>query len=178
MSDTTALRSTKVVRLTEASAPAAPREPRPPGVVGYAGPLLGGAFGLSGLVSGLYGQTQYLVAGLVVLALLVAITVACGPPSGGPGRLAVASAAGLVAWLALSMTWAESVERAWVEVDRWVLYAALVAAVVVAVGSVRAATQTMSAIAAAIGLVAAITAVKALGGGAGMFFDYRLQWPV
>ena len=60
-----------------------------------------------------------------MLGVLVAVTVVHGPPATGAGRLAALSAAGLASGSALSMTWAESVERAWAEIDRWILYAAI-----------------------------------------------------
>ena len=142
------------------------------------GPLLALVFGLSGLLSGFYGQKTHLLVALALLGVLVATVVATGLPESGPARLAAAAMTGLVAWTALSMTWAESVERAWAETDRYVLYGALLVTALAALRTVGSAARALTALTLATGLLIAITVVRLLGGATGMFFDHRLEAPV
>ncbi|HVE68539.1 MAG TPA: O-antigen ligase family protein [Solirubrobacteraceae bacterium] len=104
--------------------------------------VLGFACGASPLVEGFYSFSVWGPIALGILALMFGLFVAGEP---WPGRLGLAALAGLVALAVLaflSTTWAESADRALVDADRWVLYAAFLGTALLLMhtdGAIRAA---------------------------------------
>lgn len=136
-------------------------------------------FAGSPLLAGLYGFAAWGALSLVLLLVLVAVLLSA--PIGLPREAGVAlgGLVGLVAWSALSMTWAESADRAWTEVNRFALYATVLATVVLTVRTVRSARLVAAALAATVGLlVAGLSAHLALTGGTAFFVDHRLSEPL
>lgn len=146
-------------------------------------PLVAGSlavlFAGSPLLAGLYGPRAWGTLSLALCVALVAVLLAGPLPTSRPAAAAVAGLVALAAWSALSMTWAESVDRAWTEANRFALYAAVVASVVLTVRTAGAARVVAGALTVTSGLVTAgLAAHLGLTGGADLFVDHRLSEPL
>ena len=140
---------------------------------------LAAVFGLSGLFGGLYDFSAWGAVALVSCVLLVALVLtqrfAVAPPAG----LALAGVTVIVVWSAVSMTWAESLDQAWNEVNRYGFYAITLALVVGAVRTRRHAARVMGVLTAGMAVTVLYTVgAMLLGDGGSMFKDFRLEDPL
>jgi hypothetical protein len=145
------------------------------GAVGFAQAAV---FGASGLFGGYYDFAVWGVLSAVTLVTLAAALVVRPEPPSGPALVMAGGLLALLVLSALSLTWADSVDRAWTEVNRLVLYLAtlLLAGVVLRPG--RSVRVFAGVIGAAIGVCALITLARLLAGDAGAFLIHRLDAPV
>jgi hypothetical protein len=141
--------------------------------------LLAAVLAGSVLAGGFYDIAWW---GSLAIALAVVVPALLWAGAGAPGRggaIALGALAGLTAWAALSMTWAESVDRAWTETNRWGLYLLILATTLLTVRSVRVARFAVAVLAAVVALlVVGIAGRLALAGDAGLFRDFRLDGPL
>ncbi|MGI8802547.1 MAG: O-antigen ligase family protein [Solirubrobacteraceae bacterium] len=145
------------------------------GAVGLAQALV---FGAAGLFGGYYDFAVWGVLSAVTLVALAAALVVRPRKLSGPAYVVAGGLLGLLLLSALSLTWADSVDRAWTEVNRLVFYLAtfLLAALVLRPGrSIRVVTAVIGA---AIGTGALVVLVRLLAGDTGAFLIYRLNAPV
>jgi UDP-GlcNAc:undecaprenyl-phosphate GlcNAc-1-phosphate transferase len=154
-----------------------------------ASPPLGAVFvvlGLGGLVLGLsafefggYDTKIWVPSGLVVMALLTALALAHPVRLRGPGLLAVTSLAALAVWADTSSLWSSSSQRAFVEGNRWALYAALLAVFLMLLSSRRLAVAALGAAIVGVLAVATWTMFHLLDGTASeVFLHGRLNEPL
>ena len=140
---------------------------------------LAGGCGLAPVWDGLYGFSSWGAVALALIAALVALLVARRPPPTGLGLVALGGVALLWAWSALSTRWAASADQALLAADRWLLYAALVALLLLIVREDRAARLLVAAGALATGALAGYLCVRlVLPGGADLFLGGRLEDPL
>lgn len=136
------------------------------------------ALGAAGLFGGYYDFAIWgVLSALTLVALAAALVVRPRPPS-APACVVAGALLALLLLSALSLTWADSFDRAWTEVNRLVFYLAtfLLATVVLRPGrSVRAVPAVIGG---AIGLCALITLARLLTGGTSAFLTHRLNAPV
>ena len=136
------------------------------------------ALGASGFFGGFYDFTVWGVASAATLVALAAALVVRPRPPSGP---AVVVAGGLLALLlisALSLTWADSVDRAWTEVNRLVFYLATFVLATIVLRPGRSVRVIAVVTGAAIGLCALVTLGRLLAGDASAFLIHRLDAPV
>lgn len=179
-----------MARLAEPADPATvtplrPRRGRGGGPTSSPALFLGGlgviqalVFGAAGLFGGYYDFTVWGALSALTLVALVAVLVVRPRPPGGPACLAAGGLVALSVLAALSLTWADSFDRAWTEVNRLVFYLAtfLLAAVVL---RRRTSVRTVAGVVgAAIGLCTLIILERLLSGETGAFLDHRLNDPV
>jgi tetratricopeptide (TPR) repeat protein len=140
---------------------------------------LAAVLGLSGLFGGFYDFSAWGALALILSVLLVALVLAHPPSLSRPAALALGGIALLVGWAALSMTWAESVDQAWNEVNRFGLYAITLAFVIGAVRTRRHAAAVMGVLTAGMAVTVLYTmGALLLGDGGSMFKDFRLEDPL
>jgi hypothetical protein len=145
------------------------------GAVGLAQAVV---FGASGLFGGFYDFSVWGILSAVTLVALAAALIVRPRPPAGPACVAAGGLLALLLLSALSLTWADSVDRGWTEVNRLVFYLAtfLLATVILRPGrSVRAIAAV---IAGSIGVCALITLARLLGGDTSAFLIHRLNAPV
>jgi prepilin signal peptidase PulO-like enzyme (type II secretory pathway) len=163
-------------RATTAGArPARARTPPAPAAVALLLAVALPAWALSGAA---YDPAQW--GALSVALAVVVVAVLWGHPR-APSPAAIACLAGLLgltAWSALSMTWAESVTRAWTESNRWGLYLLVLAITVLCVRSTRLAQTVVVAMAGACALVVVSIVARMVAGDAALFWDFRLNGPL
>jgi O-antigen ligase/polysaccharide polymerase Wzy-like membrane protein/tetratricopeptide repeat protein len=136
-------------------------------------------FSLSGLFGGLYDFATWGVLALVSSVLLVTLVLTRRLAVSPQAALALAGVAIIVVWSALSMTWAESVDQAWNEVNRFGFYAITLALVVGAVRTRRQATGVMGMLTAGMALTVLYTVgAMLIGNGGSMFTLFRLEDPL
>jgi hypothetical protein len=136
-------------------------------------------FGLSGLFGGLYDFSAWGAVALLSCVLLVALVLTRRLALAPQAVLALAGIAIIVLWSALSMTWAESVDQAWNEVNRWGFYAITLALVVGSVRTRRHAAWVMGTLTAGMAVTVLYTVGAMLvGDGGSMFKDFRLEDPL
>jgi O-antigen ligase len=136
-------------------------------------------FSLSGLFGGLYDFSAWGALALVSSVLLVTLVLTRRVAVAPQAALAVAGIAIIVLWSALSMTWAESVDQAWNEVNRFGFYAITLALVVGAVRTRRHAAGVMVVLTGGMGLTLLYTVgAMLIGNGGSMFKDFRLEDPL
>ena len=136
-------------------------------------------FGLSGLFGGFYDFSAWGALALISSVLLVAMVLVQPLALSRPAALALAGVALLAAWSALSMTWAESVDQAWNEVNRFGFYAITLALVIGAVRTRRHAATVMGVLTAGMAVTVLYTVgAMLLGDGGSMFKDFRLEDPL
>lgn len=140
---------------------------------------LGLLFGFSPLAEGFYSSEQWAPAGLVLIVLLVGAAIML-PPALRPRAWIATAALSLIAAVSLaSGLWADSIDQAFVEGNRFVVYAVLMALLLVLVrGPVQAAWLVSAFAAAAWGIAAVALADLASGGGADLFLGARLDQPL
>lgn len=128
---------------------------------------------------GYYSSEIWAPAGLAATGLLVTALVARPPRLGLAAGWALAALAALALWALLSSTWAGAPGLAMVEGNRLVVYAALLALLLVCIRSRRAALWQVGLVAAAVMGVAMIELVRmALGDGPDLFLGGRLHEPL
>jgi len=140
---------------------------------------LGILFGLSPLAEGYYGRAAWAPAGLVLIVLLVGAAIMM-PPLLRPRAWLALVAMSLLGVLSLaSALWADSVAQAFVEGGRFVVYAVLMALLLVLVRGTAQAVWLISGFAlAAWALAAVVMADLVSGGGADLFLGPRLNEPL
>lgn len=147
------------------------------------GPALLLAFALTCSISplwfGFYDLSQWGVLALVLLGVLLAAAIARPALPTGPLALALAGLVGLAAWSFASTAWAESTARAVVDGDRWILYTAMLAALVLLLRERRNALVLLAGTTAGVLAIAAYELVRMLDGhGVGLFLGGRLNEPL
>jgi len=141
--------------------------------------VLGLAGAASALFEGLYSYTTWAPVGLGVIALLVAVLLIRPFETSRAGLVAAGALTVLLAWAALSATWADSIERAWTEADRLGIYLAILLLALAATRTRRSARMAMDAIAVAVVGLAIYLVVRLLSGsGNELFFGFRLHEPL
>lgn len=135
--------------------------------------------GLAPAWGGLYALAAWAPVALALIAALSALLVA-GRPKPPPLALVAVGGLGLLAaWAALSTLWAESADQALVATGRWLLYAVLLALLVLLVRDDRAARRLVMAGALATAAFAAYLCVRlALPGSGDLFLGGRLDDPL
>jgi hypothetical protein len=129
-------------------------------------------------LDGLYDLRHWAPVALMLLALAFAAAITGRRPAGTPAYLACAGLAALLLWSALSMTWADSVDRAWTEVNRLLLYVGILVVGLALMRTRAARVAASNALGAAVGLIAGATAIQVASGDAGAFVSNRLDAPV
>jgi UDP-GlcNAc:undecaprenyl-phosphate GlcNAc-1-phosphate transferase len=168
-----------------APGPAAPLEPpRASRVAGLPRSLplvlpLALGLGLSPFFSGFYDSRIWVPAGLALVVLVTAGVIARPLRIGRTAVLALVGLGGLAVWALASSLWADSIEQAVVEGNRWIVATALLAAVLLLVRTDRSAIWLVGALTATAVVVAGDTLVRMLGSdGASLFIDGRLDGPL
>ena len=137
------------------------------------------AFGLSGAVDGSYRFSVWGPLAVISASLLL---VACIAVPLSLGRLAAVAAAGLaliLMWSLLSFAWAESLDRAWIEVNRAGLYLVTFLTAALMIRDDRVARLVMGVLGVAVSVIAAYVLVRFLiGTGSDLFFAFRLMEPL
>jgi UDP-N-acetylmuramyl pentapeptide phosphotransferase/UDP-N-acetylglucosamine-1-phosphate transferase/tetratricopeptide (TPR) repeat protein len=141
--------------------------------------VLGLGAGISALFYAYFDASVWVPIGLAV-TLLCAIAIVVRPIRPGlPAALSVGGALGLAVWSLISGAWAESVEDAIVSANRWLVYGALLALLVVLIGNRRLATALLAAATAGVAIVAATVIVRMLGSDPrSLFLGGRLNSPL
>jgi UDP-GlcNAc:undecaprenyl-phosphate GlcNAc-1-phosphate transferase len=141
--------------------------------------VIGLGAGLSPLFSAYYTTGLWVAIGLVLVVAAAAATIARPPRFTRPVGLALAGLAGLGLWSLLSASWAQAVEQATIEANRWLSYAALFLLVVVLLRGRRHTTTLLVSVGAGIAIVAASVLVRMLGSDpSGLFLGGRLNSPL
>ncbi|MDP1849670.1 MAG: O-antigen ligase family protein [Solirubrobacteraceae bacterium] len=139
---------------------------------------LGAACGLSPFADGLYPSALWVPAGLGLLVVLTAAVIATPTPPPRAATTAVLLVAALGLLSIVSASWTDSIQRAVLEGNRLLIYAACLALAVVLLRSDRAAGTAFAAFALAALAVAGWVLVGMLRGDAAMFLDGRLHEPL
>ena len=143
------------------------------------GLALAGIFALSAFGSGLYERSAWLPLALVVLAALGAVVLLAPGPLGIPAVGAATALGFLAAWSALSASWADAPDSAWLEANRWLLYCAALLVLAASLRTPASRRSALAIVAAGAILLAAYVELRLLAGTAsGMFFGYRLNEPL
>ncbi len=140
-------------------------------------------FGLGcGLSPAFYGFNDLDVwgpLGIGLIAIAIALLVARPTLPRGLAAVAVGALLAFAVWCLLSMFWAESADRAWVEGDRWIVYGVYLLVLVLLVGDRRDATVLLGAAAAGIVAIAGYDLVRLLSSsGNELFSGTRLGEPL
>ena len=136
-------------------------------------------FGVSCLFSGYYSMTAWGAIALASFALIVPLLALRRIDPTPAARVALTGLGLLVAWAALSMFWAESVDNAWTEVNRLSLYTATVVIGLSALREARHARVAINVVTLAVCAVVAYLTVRMLtGSGVGLFIDDRISLPM
>jgi UDP-GlcNAc:undecaprenyl-phosphate GlcNAc-1-phosphate transferase len=141
--------------------------------------VLGVGAGISPLFYAYFDSSVWVPIGFGV-ALLCAIALVVRPIRPGlPAVLSVTGALGLAAWSLISTAWAESVENAVVNANRWLVYGALLTLLIVLIAHRRLAAVLLAAITFGAAIVAATVIVRMLGSDPGsLFLGGRLNSPL
>lgn len=141
---------------------------------------LGVVLGLSPLASGYYSSRTWAAGGLVVVIALIAAAIAGRPRPGAAGSLAVGALAALGLWASLSRAWSPSPEGAASYGHLYLVYAALLGLLVLAMRERRDAIAALAGTAAGAGLVAVLVGGRlALGDDpASLLLGARLNEPL
>ena len=128
---------------------------------------------------GYYDAGQWVPAGLVLLGVATAGLIARPPRLTAPAVLLLTGLAGLGAWALASSLWADSIEQAVVQGNRWLAYAALALVLLVLVRSERTALALLAALAVGALVVGMVVVVRMLGSDpADLFLGGRLNAPL
>jgi len=141
--------------------------------------LIGLGAGLSPFFFAYYDASAWVPIGLgIVLACAVGMVAAPLRPS-GPGALAVGGLLGLGLWSLSSTTWAESVENAVIDGNRWLVYGALLLLVLMLLRREWHSAVLLGAAGLGISAVAVYVLVRLLGESPGnLFLNARLNSPL
>ena len=140
---------------------------------------LGLGAGLSPLFYAYFDAGVWVPIGLgITLLCVISMVIRPGRP-GLPAALSVAGALGLGVWSLLSSAWAESVSNAVVSANRWLIYGALLALLIVLVNHRRLAAVLLAAVTLGVAAVALTVLVRMLGANpGGLFLSGRLNSPL
>jgi UDP-GlcNAc:undecaprenyl-phosphate/decaprenyl-phosphate GlcNAc-1-phosphate transferase len=141
--------------------------------------VIGLGAGISALFYAYFDASVWVPIGLAV-TLLCAIALIVRPIRPGlPAVLSVGGALGLAVWSLISSAWAESAQDAVVNANRWLVYGALLALLVVLIGNRRLATALLAATTTGVAIVAASILARMLGSDPGsLFLGGRLNSPL
>ncbi|MDQ3433955.1 MAG: O-antigen ligase family protein [Actinomycetota bacterium] len=135
--------------------------------------------GLSPLFYGFYNISTWGPIALILLAVLFGLVVARPALPRPPALLAIGGLVALWAWSLLSTGWAESAESALIEANRWMLYAALLAILVLLLRDDRVARLLLATTTlVVVGLGLYVVAEMLQGGGPDLFLLRRLHEPL
>ncbi len=118
--------------------------------------VLGLGAGISPFFGGFYDQTIWAPVGLGLLVLLIAVVIARPVPISRPAAVALGALAGLGALALVSSSWADSATNAIVNGNRYIVYAAFLALVLLLVRDARAGAVLVGAFALGAVCVAAV----------------------
>ncbi len=137
------------------------------------------ACGLSPIFFGFYDVSVWGPIALGVLAALLGMVVARPIVPSLPAATAVLALVVMWLWSLVSTRWAESADLAVIEANRWLLYAAVLAILVLLVRDDRLGKLLLACATAAVcGLAVYLAAVMAFGDGPGLFAGGRLNEPL
>lgn len=135
--------------------------------------------GLAPALGGLYRLSLWGPIALALLALLLALIVARPAALRASAVAAVLGLAGLWLWSLLSISWAESADRAALEASRSLLYLAFFSILVLVIRTDRLARLVVCLAGLAVALFAAYLCVKLLlPSSSDLFLDARLNYPL
>jgi UDP-GlcNAc:undecaprenyl-phosphate GlcNAc-1-phosphate transferase len=135
--------------------------------------------GISPFFSGYYDSRIWVPAGLGLVVLVTAAVVARPLRLDRTAALALVGLGGLGVWALVSSLWADSIEQAVIDGNRWIVATALLAAVLLLVRNDRSATWLVGALAATAVIVAGDTFARMLGAdSASLFVAGRLDGPL
>ena len=135
--------------------------------------------GLSPFLYGFYDVSVWGPIALGLLAALLGLVIARPAVPRRPALIAAGALAGLWLWALFSIGWAESADQALTEANRWLLYAALFAVLVLLLRDDRLGTLVIGAGAAVILALGAYVAIRMLAGsGEELFLGGRLNEPL
>ena len=140
---------------------------------------IGLGLGLSAFAFGFYDLSVWAPLALGVLAAVVALALAGERLPAGPGRVALGGLVAVWLWSLASRGWAEAAGDALTEADRWALYAAFLALMLLLIRRPRHGAAVLGAASAGVLVVALDVAIRmAAGDGAGLFLLGRLNGPL
>ena len=136
--------------------------------------------GISAAFHGYYDITVWGVGGLGLLSLALALLIALPAPRERLGLVALAGLVGFALWSELSTSWAEGADAASVEASRWIVYSALFAILLSALGSRRQREMLLlgATTTGVLGVAAYLVARMLFGDGPSLFFAGRLSEPL
>ncbi len=135
--------------------------------------------GLSPFLYGFYDVSVWGPIALGLLAALLGLVIARPAVPRRPALIAAGALAGLWLWALFSIGWAESADQALTEANRWLLYAALFAVLVLLLKDDRLGMLVVGAGAAVILALGAYVAIRMLAGsGEELFLGGRLNEPL
>ena len=135
--------------------------------------------GLSPFLYGFYDVSVWGPIALGLLAALLGLAIARPAVPRRPALIAAGALAGLWLWALFSIGWAESADQALTEANRWLLYAALFAVLVLLLKDDRLGMLVIAAGAAVILALGAYVAIRMLAGsGEELFLGGRLNEPL
>jgi hypothetical protein len=141
--------------------------------------LAGVSFGASAFFFGYYDASVWEPLALAWLCLAFGLVLAGRAMPSRTGMVAVAGLAGLWLWSLLSTRWAESADGAVTDANRWLLYAAVLVALLSLVRTRREARLLTGAATAGVLVVVGYVVVRLLGGdGSSLFSEGRLNQPL
>jgi len=140
---------------------------------------LGVGIGISPFFFGYYDASIWAPAGMALLGIATAGLIARTPPLGLPAALLFAGIVGTGIWALVSATWADSIEQAVAEGNRWLTYAGLALVLLVLVRSERTALALLGTIGLTCIGVGVTVLVRMLGSDPGdLFLGGRLNAPL
>jgi UDP-GlcNAc:undecaprenyl-phosphate GlcNAc-1-phosphate transferase len=140
---------------------------------------LGVALGLNPLAESFYDSEIWVVSGLGIAVVVTGLAIARPVRLSRVAWLTLGAIAALAAWALVSASWADSVQQAVVEANRLMVYAGLLAALLLLVRSDRTALVLLLAIGATIAGLGAVTVLRMMGdGAASLFVGGRLDAPL
>lgn len=162
---------------TQPSRPISDRSSSLSGLIGLL--VLGLGAGLSPFFYAYYDASVWVPIGLGLVAASAVGVVARPMRPSGPAALTLGGLMGLGIWSLSSTTWAESVENAVVDGDRWLAYGGLLLLLLVLLRSDRRSAVLMGAVTLGVGAVALSVLARLLGSDPGtLFLGARLNSPL
>jgi len=141
--------------------------------------VLGLGAGLSPFFFAYYDTSVWVPIGLGLVAASAVAAVARPARPSGPGALALGGLLGLGVWSLISTAWAESVESALVNGNRWLAYGALLVLLLALLRSERRSALLLGAAGLGVAAVAISVLARLLGGNPGaLFLGGRLNSPL
>jgi O-antigen ligase len=134
---------------------------------------------LSPFAAGYYDSSVWAPSGLVLIVVLVAVLIARPPRLARAAVVALTGLAALAVWSLASALWAQSIQQAVLDANRLLLYAVLLALLLVLVRSTRAALWLVGALAMSAAVYVIVEYVRlSAGGGSSLFLAGRLDQPL